>query len=111
MRVLGGVAWVPYLSCDAEGAQDAAVLDSAECPAFLTPAAEHFRQFGGRAHIDGWQMPTLTEEAVLRISGLVERELTVSLAELEATPSALRVVKTMVCVFGLTSTAVWTIGR
>jgi hypothetical protein len=53
-------------------------------------------------------MPTLTEEAVLRISGLVERELTISLAELEASPSALRVVKTMVCVFGLTSTAVWT---
>lgn len=112
IRVLGSVVWAPRFGCDAESAAvDAAVgepLDSGQCPAFLTPVAEHFRQFGGRAHIEGWQMPTLTEHALLRVSGLVEHELTLSLPELEASKETLRVLKTMVCVFGLTSTAVWT---
>ena len=52
-------------------------------------------------------MPDLGQEHALRIGGLCERELSVSLPELEADGERRSVVKTMVCVFGLHSTAIW----
>lgn len=53
-------------------------------------------------------MPELSEQFALRIGGLVQRELTIALAELENDAAQMRVVKTMVCAFGLTGTAIWT---
>jgi DMSO/TMAO reductase YedYZ molybdopterin-dependent catalytic subunit len=112
LRALGSL-WVPLLACEPESGGAApwkAQPSSAPlgCPPFLTPLSEHFRQFGGQAHIDGWSMPDLGEDFELRIGGLCERELRVRLADLEAESGEhVRVLKTMVCVFGLHSTAVW----
>lgn len=115
-----GGSWLASAACDVDSgdhARDASDADAAAGPAataacrpLLTPSSAFFRQFGGKATVEGWGMPQLDAGTFeLRITGLVERELGVTLAQLMAEPAAhVRVVKTMLCVFGLHDTAIWT---
>ena len=113
LRALSVATAAPWGSALACGTQPNLGIDAGDnawpCPAFLTPTAELFRQFGGESTVSGWTMPELDASFELSIGGLVERELRASLAQLMAeTALHVRVVKTMVCVLGLHATAIWT---
>lgn len=118
VRSLSGAAsagLLPWLACSSEDARDTeGVPDgrsdagAAECPPFLTPTEDFFRQFGGSHTVAGWSLPELDESFALRIEGLVARPLSVDLAQLRAdTEHQQTVLKTMMCVLGFRSTAVW----
>ncbi|MDH5674374.1 MAG: molybdopterin-dependent oxidoreductase [Myxococcales bacterium] len=130
-ELAAGAALVPWLACRVSrggpsdsGIDGAATVDSAVdaepmspeppepsetlCRPFLTPVEEFFRQHGGRLQ-PGWELPALDEGHGLRILGLVERELSLDLAALEAEQRhAVRVVNTLLCITGYRGTAIWT---
>ena len=123
VRELGSVSAVaaslPWLACQLDAGREAPADDGgagqprdvplSACLPFLTATADFFQQFGGRATVDGWAMPSLAADAPLRIEGLVSTPLQVELAELEADAGAHHIVlKTMLCVLGWRSTALFT---
>jgi DMSO/TMAO reductase YedYZ molybdopterin-dependent catalytic subunit len=115
--VAGAAQWLGCDTSDA-GRTDAAAageVDSGSdagsgvCPEFLTPTAEFFAQFGGSRTVDGWSLPDLDPGHTLRIEGLVGAPSSIDLAALEADAAAhVTVVKTMMCVLGFRSAAVFT---
>jgi DMSO/TMAO reductase YedYZ molybdopterin-dependent catalytic subunit len=116
-RLAAGAALLRLSACEISSrmatAPDAAGSSTSapgKCLPFLTPLDTFYRQFGGRSTVEGWSMPELDPEAFeLRIDGLVSSELSVKLAELEAdTEHHVTVVKTMICVLGYRSTALFT---
>jgi DMSO/TMAO reductase YedYZ molybdopterin-dependent catalytic subunit len=81
----------------------------AACLPFLTPLDDFYRQYGGRATVDGWSMPDLDASHTLGVSGLVDSEQSFTLADLESDEANHQtVVKTMICVLGYRSAAIWT---
>jgi DMSO/TMAO reductase YedYZ molybdopterin-dependent catalytic subunit len=128
VRSLGGLAAsstvLPWLACEpdndasstpdggARARSDAAAQPGGAieaCPSFLTPTADFFVQFGGRATVEGWQMPELAQDFACSIGGLVATPSTFTLADLEADGAEhVTVVKTMLCVLGYRSTALYT---
>lgn len=119
MRTVGelalGTALLPWVACEitprAPGLRaDAAVGKSiGTCLPFLTPLDAFYRQFGGSATVEGWALPDLDSMFELRIDGLVSQELSLTLADLESDiANQQTVVKTMICVLGFRSTAIWT---
>jgi hypothetical protein len=108
---------LPWMRCEVMRTRADSESDSgpasepteAGCPAFLTPTEEFFVQFGGQRTIAGWTMPELGEDARVQISGLVSIALAIDLAMLEADlDEHVTVVKTMMCVLGYRSTALFT---
>lgn len=90
------------------------LVDGVEVP-FLTPAGTHYVKNGAEGSIRGWSVPRIDPAAWrLRIEGLVQTPLTLSLADLEAeSAQGVAVLKTMQCVVdsagspGLVGTAKW----
>jgi len=112
-------AGLPWLACVAGdgGPELAAAPDGgglaeaphALCSPFLTSTADFFRQFGGSRTVQGWVMPELDAQASARIEGLVATPLDVRLSDLLAdTDHHVTVLKTMMCILGFRSTALFT---
>ena len=115
-RVAPSAAVLPWLACELEGGAPEDRTDGARpeppaavCPPFMTPIADFFRQFGGSRTVQDWQMPMLDAQTVLRIEGLVAAPLELDLSLLEADEEQHRtVLKTMLCVLGWRSSALFT---
>lgn len=111
-----GAALSPWLACSADDApgEAASAADGGQaleaCRPFLTPVDGFFQQFGASTTVEGWQLPELdTDTHVLRIEGLVERPLEITVPELEADAARhVTVLNTMMCVLGFRDTAIWT---
>lgn len=100
------VASRPAASGHSSSAADAGL---APCVPFLTPIDDFYRQYGGRTTVQGWSLPDLDASHALSVTGLVSSEQTLVLADLEGdTENQETVVKTMICVLGYRSTALWT---
>jgi len=118
VRGLGGLAAgtaLPWTACkvapnaplEHAGAGTQATTGAA-CPPFLTPVEDFYRQYGGRTTVKDWALPDLDASHTLSISGLVGTELSLTLGDLEADDGHVTVVKTMICVLGYRSAAIWT---
>lgn len=90
------------------------LVDGVEVP-FVTPTDDHFVKNGAEGSLRGWRMPRLDPEAwTLTVDGLVERPLSLTLADLDAEAEhGIALLKTMQCVVdssavpGLVATARW----
>lgn len=120
-RVSAATVMLPWLACERDSPREPSadgvgpdggrreLPPPPQCGPFLTATADFFQQFGGRATVEGWVMPSLAADARMRIEGLVGTPLQVDLAELEADGAQHRtVLKTMLCVLGWRSTALFT---
>lgn len=113
-----GATFGPWLGCDTENgaASDAGLITDAAAPSptqclpLLTPRSGFFQQFGGSGTVPDWTLPELDASSFrVRIEGLVDRPLELSLAELEADlDNHVSVLGTLMCVKGNHGTGIWT---
>jgi hypothetical protein len=117
-QLAAGAAFLPWTACEVASRNLVSAADagasrahaSGMCLPFLTPVDAFYRQFGGSSTIEGWALPDPDAATFeLKITGLVATELSLKLADLEADVDRhLTVVKTMICVLGYRSAAIWT---
>ena len=115
-RLTAGAALLRWTACNttAQSSGTDAAPSGAHAPGaclpFLTPIDGFYRQFGGRTTVDGWSLPDLDASSFeLTLTGLVASEQRLRLADFEADEKHhVSVLKTMICVLGFHSTAIWT---
>lgn len=108
-QTAAGILGVAAAGC---GYQSLTALVPGVAVPFLTPTDRHYMKNGAEGSIAGWRQPRIDPESWrLTIDGLVDRPLTISLAELG--PPRMAILKTLQCVVdsnsaeGLVGTGLW----